>query len=72
MGWLNTNVFDETGDEEKAQGWTALIVDANGNGKRDGYVEPNQPVDPSKELEIRPTEKIGYFALLRVLFRHYR
>jgi MFS family permease len=29
------------------------------------------PVDPSLELEIRPTEQIGYLALLRVLFRHY-
>jgi len=29
------------------------------------------PVDPSKELEITPTERIGYLALLRVLFRHY-
>jgi MFS family permease len=29
------------------------------------------PVDPSRELEIRPTEQIGYLALLRTLFRHY-
>jgi len=29
------------------------------------------PVDPSKELEIRPTENIGYLALLRTLFQHY-
>jgi MFS family permease len=29
------------------------------------------PVDPSKEIEITPTEKIGYLALLRVLFVHY-
>jgi MFS family permease len=29
------------------------------------------PVDPSLELEIRPTEQIGYVALLRTLFRHY-
>jgi MFS family permease len=29
------------------------------------------PVDQSKELEIRPTENIGYLALLRSLFRHY-
>jgi MFS family permease len=29
------------------------------------------PVDPSQELEIHPTEQIGYLALLRVLFRHY-
>jgi len=29
------------------------------------------PVDESKELEIRPTENIGYLHLLRVIFRHY-
>ena len=44
VGWLNTKMFDETGDEEKSQGWTALIIDTNGNGKRDAYVEPDQPV----------------------------
>ena len=27
------------------------------------------PVDPSREIEIVPTEQIGYLALLRVLFR---
>jgi hypothetical protein len=49
VGWLNRKMFDETGDEEKSQGWTALIIDTNGNGKRDAYVEPNQPVDPTKD-----------------------
>jgi hypothetical protein len=49
VGWLNTKLFDETGDEAQAQGWTALIVDTNGNGKRDEYVEWNQPTDPSKD-----------------------
>ena len=49
VGWLNTKMFEETGDEEKSQGWTALIIDTNGNGKRDAYVEPNQPVDPTKD-----------------------
>jgi len=29
------------------------------------------PVDPSRELEIRPTEQIGHLALLRSLFQHY-
>ena len=29
------------------------------------------PVDESKELEIRPTEQIGYLHLLRVIFQHY-
>jgi hypothetical protein len=42
-------MFEETGDEEKSQGWTALIIDTNGNGKRDDYVEPDQPLDPAKD-----------------------
>ena len=29
------------------------------------------PVDPDRELEIRPTKNIGYLALLRSLFKHY-
>jgi hypothetical protein len=49
VGWLNRKMFDETHDEVKSQGWTALIMDTNGNGKRDAYVEPNQPVDPTKD-----------------------
>jgi hypothetical protein len=52
IGWLNTKMFDETGDEEKSQGWTAIILDTNGNGKRDEYVEPNAPVDPTKDKRI--------------------
>ena len=49
VGWLNTKLFEETGDEAKSQGWTALILDTNGNGKRDPYVEPNEPLDPAKD-----------------------
>jgi hypothetical protein len=49
VGWLNTKLFDQTKDEVRSQGWTALIMDTNGNGKRDAYVEPNQPVDPTKD-----------------------
>ena len=52
VGWLNTKMFDETGDEEKSQGWTALILDTNGNGRRDEYVEPDQPVDPTKDKRV--------------------
>ena len=52
IGWLNTKMFDETHDEMKSQGWTALIRDANGNGKRDAYVEPDQPLDPTKDQRI--------------------
>jgi hypothetical protein len=52
VGWLDTKKFDETGDEEASQGWTALVLDANGNGKRDEYTEPNQPIDPMKDHRI--------------------
>src|SRR5256884_5949478 len=45
-------IFDETHDEKKSQGWTALILDTNGNGKRDEYVEPDQPVDRNKDKRI--------------------
>jgi hypothetical protein len=45
-------VYQETKDEAKAQGWTAFILDTNGNGKRDAYVEPDQPVDPTKDKRI--------------------
>ena len=36
----------------KSQGWTAFVLDTNGNGKRDAYVEPNQPVDPGKDKRV--------------------
>jgi hypothetical protein len=52
VGWLDRKLFEETGDEQKAQGWTPLILDTNGNGKRDDYVEPNQPVDPAKDKRV--------------------
>jgi hypothetical protein len=52
VGWLNRKMFEETGDPAKSQGWTALVLDTNGNGQRDDYVEPDQPVDPTKDKRI--------------------
>ena len=52
IGWFNTRMFDETGDEEKSQGWTALVLDTNGNGRRDAYVEPDEPMDPDKDKRV--------------------
>ena len=51
-GWVNTRVFDETHDAAKAQGWSPFVLDTNGNGKRDEYVEPNQPLDAAKDKRI--------------------
>ena len=59
LGWLNTKTFDKTGDEQKSQGWTAFVLDTNGNGKRDEYVEPDQPVDPTKDKRI----VAGYYGI---------
>jgi hypothetical protein len=42
VGWLNTKMWDATHDAQKSQGWTALVLDTNGNGKRDAYVEGEQ------------------------------
>ena len=52
IGWLNTRMYDETGDEEVSQGWTPLILDTNGNGRRDDYVEPDEPADPTKDTRV--------------------
>ena len=52
IGWLNRKLFDETGDEVRSQGWTALVLDTNGNGRRDDYVEPSEPVDPTKDKRV--------------------
>jgi len=51
-GWFDTKIYDKTHDEQKAQGWTPLIVDTNGNGKRDAWVEADQPLDPAKDKRI--------------------
>jgi hypothetical protein len=52
VGWLNTKMFDETGDEERSQGWTALILDNNGNGRRDEHTEGSAPADPTKDRRV--------------------
>ena len=53
FGWLNRKMFEEAGDEMKSQRWTPFILDTNGNGKRDEWVEPNQPVDPTKDKRVQ-------------------
>jgi hypothetical protein len=52
VGWFDTKKWDETHDVAKSQGWTALVVDTNGDGKRGEYTEPNQPFDPSKDRRL--------------------
>jgi hypothetical protein len=60
VGWLDTKRFDETGDAAASQGWTALVLDTNGNGRRDDYVEPGEPADPRKDTRINA----GFYAVM--------
>jgi hypothetical protein len=53
VGWLNTKEFLKTGDAQKAQGWTPLILDTNGDGKAGSYTEAGQPQQPGKDMRIR-------------------
>ncbi len=53
VGWLNTKMWDQTHDAAKSQGWTALVLDTNGNGKRDAYVESEQ-VSPDRAQRRKP------------------
>ncbi|HVO32559.1 MAG TPA: carboxypeptidase regulatory-like domain-containing protein [Elusimicrobiota bacterium] len=60
-GWFDTKKFGETGDEKMAQGWTAFVVDTNGNGKRDAVItEPGQAADPGKDQRIRA----GFYSVI--------
>jgi hypothetical protein len=60
VGWLNTKMFDETGDARRSQGWTALVLDTNANGRRDEYVEPKAPLDPAKDKRV----DTGFYAVM--------
>ena len=64
VGWLNTKMFDETGDAAKSQGWSPYVLDTNGNGKRDDYVEPDQPSDPAKDTRIELNGLSGAYAVM--------
>jgi len=52
FGWINRKMFEETGDEVRSQGWSPFVLDTNGNGKRDAFVEPNQPADAARDTRV--------------------
>lgn len=60
VGWLDTNLFMETGDAAASQGWAPLILDTNGNGKQDVWTEPGEALDPSQDMRI-PN---GFYAVM--------
>ena len=52
VGWLNTKLYDETGDEQAAQGWCPTIVDTNGDGVIGEYTEPGEPLEAGKDMRL--------------------
>ena len=52
VGWVDTKKYDETGDAAAAVGWAPLILDTNGNGKRDEWVEPGEPTDRNLDTRL--------------------
>ncbi|MGH6784488.1 MAG: hypothetical protein ACREBP_07670, partial [Sphingomicrobium sp.] len=51
-GWINTKVWDETGDAARAQGWAPFVLDTNANGRVDEYTEPGKPAEAGKDMRI--------------------
>ncbi len=53
VGWVDTQVWDETGDAEAAQGWCPTVIDTNGDGViSPGWTEPDEPVDPARDHRV--------------------
>lgn len=53
-GWVNTKIWDETGDVQKAQGWAPFVIDGNGNGKLDEWSDAGKPSEPGKDMRLNP------------------
>ena len=52
IGWLDVDVYEETGDAQAAQGWCPLIVDTNGDGRITEWVGRAGDVDPALDKEM--------------------
>ena len=54
MGWINTRLYDETGDEQASQAWCPLVLDTNADGQ---ITRPwNDPGGRARATEDMSTE----------------
>jgi hypothetical protein len=60
VGWLDTRVFDATGDAAAAQGWAPLVLDTNANGKLDEWTEPDARPDRRRDKRLNA----GFYAVM--------
>ena len=53
VGWIDTEMWDESQDSEASQGWCPTVLDTNGDGViSPGWTEPDEPVDPTRDHRI--------------------
>ncbi len=66
IGWLNTRMFLETGDAEKAQGWCPAYYDINGDGRIDPKVDKQVPAGGSSfgsyGIAVNPLDNSVWYA----------
>jgi hypothetical protein len=67
VGWLDTNMLLETGDAAASQGWTAMVLDYNGNGQRDEYIEPGEPANADMDMRIPGAGQIANYGFYAVM-----
>ena len=52
IGWLDVEVYQDTGDPQAAQGWCPIIVDTNGDGQITEWMGRGDALDPTKDKEL--------------------
>jgi hypothetical protein len=52
IGWIDTDRFLQSGDAAAAQRWAPFVLDIEGTGKLDRWVEPNQPTRPDRDKRL--------------------
>jgi len=52
LAYFDTRTWETSGDLQASQGWFPFVLDTNGNGQRDEFVEANDPVDPAKDKRV--------------------
>ena len=53
VGWLDTQAYDETGNEQASQGWCPTVIDTNGDGRiTRPWNEPGEEADPARDTRI--------------------
>ena len=48
VGWLDVKKFEATGDAMKSQGWTPVVANVSGTGKREPFVAADKPIEPGE------------------------